>query len=218
MHFVEAKTKKMIFFIGAIFVGVIFLTSYAAFGNNNSGNASTTTVKAAAPQPTIFATGYANAVVTGYAQVADVKPKNNANSTLNTLDALMSKLEANGSIDNYVYMNNSYDVYSSSLSAYALQGFLDSALNSSNSVTVGSTADILLPASISMVLYQFEPSGERSSFRQELHALPKQREEHRHQPQRDDICTHNREGRALQQPVEDKPGIITWRFQAMRGN
>lgn len=155
MHFVEAKTKKLVFFIGAIFVGIIFLTSYG-FSNNNSGNTSTTTVKAAS-QPTIFATGYANAVITGYSQVANVKPVNGSNATLNRLDAIMSKLEANGSIDNYVYVNNSYEVYGSSLSAYALQRFLSAALNSSNSVTVGSTADIMLPASISLFYTNSSP-------------------------------------------------------------
>ncbi len=46
MHFMEAKTKKMIFFIGAIFVGIIFLTSYAAFGNNGSATTVTSTVAA----------------------------------------------------------------------------------------------------------------------------------------------------------------------------
>lgn len=151
----KAKTKKLVFFIGAIFVGIIFLTSYAAF-SNNAGNTSTTTVKAA-PQPTIFATGYANATITGYVQVANVKLINSTNSTLNNLDTLMSKLEANGSINNYIYTNNSYEVYSSSLSAYALKKYLYATLNSSNSVTVGSTADIMLPASISLYYSNSSP-------------------------------------------------------------
>ncbi len=146
----EAKTKKIIFFIGAIFVGVIFLTSYAAFSNNNAGNTSTTTIKAPT-QPTIFATGHSNAIITGYGQVANVKLLNISNSTANKVDALMSALEANGSIDNYLFTNNSYEVYSSSLSAYALQGYLNANMNSSNSIAVGSTAEITIPSSI--VLY-----------------------------------------------------------------
>ena len=32
----EDKTKKIIFFIGSLFVAVIFITSYAAFGNNSN--------------------------------------------------------------------------------------------------------------------------------------------------------------------------------------
>ena len=152
----EAKTKKIIFFLGAIFVAIIFLTSYAAFSSNNTRNSSTTTIKST-PQPTIFTTGYSNATITGYGQVAEVRPLNLSNATLNNLDTLMSKLEANGSIDNYVYTNSSYEVYSSSLSPYALQNVVSNSLNSSNSVAVGSTADIVLPPSISLYYSNTSP-------------------------------------------------------------
>ncbi len=95
--------------------------------------------------------GNANALITGYSQVAYVSPLNDSNSTAGALAGLMAKLEANGSIDNYVNNNNnSYEVYSSELSAYALQEALDAKLNSNNAVIVGSTADIMLPGNLSM--------------------------------------------------------------------
>ncbi|HIH50616.1 MAG: hypothetical protein ABSE71_01655 [Candidatus Micrarchaeaceae archaeon] len=146
----EAKTKKLIFLIGAIFVGIIFLTSYAAFGNNGSATTVTSTV-AAATGPTVFATANASALITGYSQVAYVSVPNGSNSTASALAGLMSKLEANGSIDNYINNNNnSYEIYSSELSAYALQKLLYAKLGSSNEVVVGSTADIMLPGNLSM--------------------------------------------------------------------
>jgi hypothetical protein len=144
----QTKTKKIIFLVGAIFVAIIFLTSYAAFSNNNtSGTTTTSTVKQ--NQPTFFATGSASAVITNYTQVATVRILNDSNSTNDAISNLMSQLESNGSVDNYIYSNGSYDVYLATISPYGLQSIFDKSVPA-NAVSVGSTADITLPASINM--------------------------------------------------------------------
>jgi hypothetical protein len=144
----EAKTKKIIFVVGAIFVAIIFLTSYAAFSNNNTGSTSTTTVES---QATYFSTGTSNAIITNYSDIAYVTLSNSVNSSKINMTTILSGLETNGSVDNYVYTNGSYEVVLSSISAYDLQELLYKDVGSNTFVNVGATTYVELPQSV--VLY-----------------------------------------------------------------
>lgn len=142
----EAKTKKLIFFLGSIFVAIIFLTSYAAFSNNGT-NSTTTTIKS---QSTVFATGVSSAVVYNYGDVAYVSLLNSSNSSRDALTNSISQLESMGNVQNYIETNGSYQlILSSNISSYGLQQWLYGKIGS-NTVSVGSDAEIILPSSIQL--------------------------------------------------------------------
>lgn len=145
----DTKKKQLIFLVGSIFVAVIFLTSYAAFSNNNSGTTSTSTIKSS---QTFFAVGNANAVIFNYSDIAVVALSNSSNSIRDNVNTTMSQLESNGSLQDYIYSgsNNTYQVVLSTISAYGLQQLLYSNATITNSVSVGSTASILLPSTVTL--------------------------------------------------------------------
>jgi hypothetical protein len=143
----DKKRKQLIFLLGSVFVAVIFLTSYAAFSNNNGSSSSTSTVK---PSTTFFALGNSNALIINYSDIAVVIPKN-SNSSKNNVTAILSGLETNGSVQNYIYSNGSYQVVLATISAYGLQQLLYRKTGQPNSITVGSTATVFMPSNV--VLY-----------------------------------------------------------------
>jgi hypothetical protein len=142
----EEKTKKLLLLLGAFFVAVIFLTSYASFGNNSmlTTTATTTIIERSFP-----AFGNSTATVTGYGGAARVSVAANDVTASNAVSNLLSGLEANSTI-NYVGSNSSYEVYSSKIDAYSLQGLLLGAVNQSNSITVTATAEIMLPKNVTL--------------------------------------------------------------------
>jgi len=142
----DKKKKQLILFVGAIFVAVIFLSSYLSFSNNNSSSTTSTIAK---NQTTFYATGTANGIIVNYSYVALVYPKNSSNATGAALTNELSNLEANGTVQDYIYQNGSYQVILSSLSAYDLQRILQNTSGLGNT-TVGSSAKVELPASLTL--------------------------------------------------------------------
>lgn len=143
----DEKKKKFILFLGSVFVAVIFLTSYASFGNNRAMTTSATTTVIVRSFP---AFGSSTATVTGYGAAAHVGIGANASAASNAMPGLLSILQSNGTINNYIGSNRSYEVYSSKIDAYALQGLLRSAVNQSNAITVTATAYIRLPQNLTL--------------------------------------------------------------------
>lgn len=99
--------KKRIFqILSSIFVAVIFVASYAAFGNNNGSSLqqSTTTIL----QRTTPGFGTTNAVVYGYGQqmYVTIGCSNSSlkNSTIAEVSNVLSQMLLNGSIN--IYNNN----------------------------------------------------------------------------------------------------------------
>lgn len=142
----EEKTKKTIFFIGSIFVAVIFVTSYAAFSNNGSGaSASTTTIGAA---NTVYVFGTANGIIVNYSYSAYVTVANKSQAT--SINATLGALEANGTVSNFVLLNSTtYQAILSTINTYQFYLYLSQSLNDSN-VPVEGYAYVQLPATISM--------------------------------------------------------------------
>jgi hypothetical protein len=155
LYLMDTKTKKLVFLIGAILIAVIFITSYAAFSSNNTASTTTTTVKSV---ESFFATGSSNAIITNYSDIAYVVISNSTNFTKEntTITTELNSLESNGSIDNYINTNNSYQVVLSSVSAYDVQQLLYKDLGTQNTIKVGSTAYITLPPTITL-FYNNQP-------------------------------------------------------------
>jgi hypothetical protein len=144
----DAKRKQLVFLVGSILVAVIFLSSYAAFGNNGTATASTTTVKA---QTTYFATGSSNGTITNYSDVATLTLYNSSNTLKTSVINLISHLEANGTVQNYAASNGSYEIVLASISPYDLQQFLYNKTNStSNSLGIAATSYVELPQNITL--------------------------------------------------------------------
>ena len=142
----EQKTKRYVFLIGSIIVAVIFISSYAAFSNN--GTPSTTTTIAKQVQ-TIFITGYSNATITNYSDIAVVSLLNSSPQLRNQLNSTLSDLQNNGSVVESIFTNDSYQGSSfTGISPYSLEQIIYSKINQTNSINVGATADVELPSTI----------------------------------------------------------------------
>ncbi|MCW6160318.1 MAG: hypothetical protein LVQ95_04500 [Candidatus Micrarchaeales archaeon] len=143
----EEKKKKIVTFIGTLFVAIMFVGSYAAF-NNNSGNSSTstatTTVQGGA---TYFVSGNANAVVTGYSQLATVSLESNNTALSSLASNELAQLQNNGSISNYVAQGNGFQIFTQNMNAYKLQQLLASKLGSAN-VSVNASTSFSLPRTL----------------------------------------------------------------------
>ncbi|MDE1865290.1 MAG: hypothetical protein KGH94_01465 [Candidatus Micrarchaeota archaeon] len=141
----EDKTKRIVIFLGSLFAAIIFVSSYAAFGNNSTGTSTTTTVSSA---NTIPVYGSANAVIVNYSYSAYVGVSNKIELT--ALNKTLGDLEANGSVSNYVPFNStSYQALLSGINAYQLYTYLSNALNATD-VSVGAGAFVNLPARVNM--------------------------------------------------------------------
>lgn len=143
----DRKLRNIVLLLGAIFVAGIFLSSYASFNDNNLGNSSTTTTIKSVQ--TVYAAGNANAIITNYSDIAYVSLNNNSNATSNTVTSLLSTLEADGSVQNYIYTNSSFEVVLANLSAYGLQQMVFNQTRS-NTINVGATTDIMLPTNVTL--------------------------------------------------------------------
>ena len=143
----DQKKKRILLFLGSLFVAVIFLSSYASFGSSMSHSTTTTTVGAVRTYP---AFGSSSANIIGYGPAAFVRLNSSTMATTDQITKLLSKMETNGSINSYIGSNQSYEVYVASIDAYSLQNILQSALNNSVGMNVSSDANLLLPSNITL--------------------------------------------------------------------
>ena len=144
----DEKGKKLVYFIGMLFVAVAFISSYAAVGNN--GVTTATSTSTVAPSRTYFVSGAANGIVSGYSNGATLTLEN-ASFSAGAANALMA-LERNGSISSYIDLSGSYQVLLASMNAYSLQQAMDTLLNSGNATSVNASTYVALPRSIDLYL------------------------------------------------------------------
>jgi hypothetical protein len=92
------EKKKLIELLAAVFIAVIFVSSYAAFGNSGGiAKTSTTTIPG-----TIQIHGSAQGSIVSYGDVLDVNVScANASAVSGSLSGYLAALEKNGSIDNF---------------------------------------------------------------------------------------------------------------------
>lgn len=141
------KMKKFVITAGSVLVGIMFIASYTALGNNNPGSTTvaTTTVASGA---TYYVTGSANGIVAGYADLATIAFAKNSSSVSSQVGNFLSTLETNGSISNYISQGNGYEVFTGSLDAYQLQQAVYRNLSSNSIAIVNATSTVTLPRSI----------------------------------------------------------------------
>ncbi len=135
----------------AIFVAVIFISSYVSLVNYNTPQNATTTLPA-----TIYAQGVANAILSGYggALYLNITCKNHtyAAETVNTLTVYLNRLEDNNSILNYFNSGWNISVAPENMSTYSVYNGAIAQLNGDESACVAgyATAFAKLPQTVYM--------------------------------------------------------------------
>ncbi len=147
---VSENKKKKIMFIGSMIVALMFISSYASFGNNNISTSTTTVQKTNGPE--YYVSGKVNATVIGYSQNALLKVSNNSSSIQKGIVSILSKMEANGSISNYAQTTVGYDIVTGTMNAYALQHYFSNSYGISN-VSVSSKSTVRLPSATTLYYY-----------------------------------------------------------------
>lgn len=140
------KTKNLILLLGAVFVAIIFLSSYLSFNNNNAASTSTSTIKNV---QTVYASGAANGIISNYSGIVYIT-SNYTNSTKSDVANALLNLQSSGAVQSYVYLNNTFQVILGNVSAYTFQQTLYNNTGLGNSIGVGSTTYVTLPSSITL--------------------------------------------------------------------
>ncbi len=144
--------KKMIEFIGALFVAAIFLTSYAAFSSNNSAANTASTSSTVA---TYYAVGNTNAAITGYNNTLFVNVSCKGalqNQTFNKINAIATQLENNGSVLTYSSSGSGFQIGPQNMNSKSIYDYMYTKLgsNSTNCTVFSTTATVELPGLIQM--------------------------------------------------------------------
>ena len=141
----------MIEFVGALFVAVIFLTSYAAFSSNSAA----TTTSTSSTVATYYAVGSTNAAITGYNNTlfVNVSCKGTLqNQTFDKINAIATQLENNGSVLTYSSSGNSFQIGPQNMNSKSIYEYMYAKLssNSTNCTVFSTTATVELPGLIQM--------------------------------------------------------------------
>lgn len=147
----NSKTKKLLIFLGTLFVAISFISGYASVNNNyNISSTSTTSVPAKAD----FASGVVNGIVSGYSNSATLRLNGStANSnTANEVSGLLVELQDNGTINSYDNngFNNSYQVFLSTINAYQFAELVNSKLSSNTITIVNASSTVTLPSKVTL--------------------------------------------------------------------
>jgi len=145
------KRKKQLLAIGSIFIAVIFLSSYASFGNNNMGQTTSTTT--ISNMQTYFVSAEAiNAIVSNYSRSLNITLINASqnSSAHDMISSMLGNLQSNGSVLNYFYNLGKYTVYlGSGIDAYGVQSLLNNTVNNKN-FRVKATTYVTLPSTLKL--------------------------------------------------------------------
>lgn len=141
------EKKKLAQAIGAIFVALIFLSSYATMGSKGGGSTPTTTV----PQvQTVYATARGAATVASYGSVMEINIScANVTTVFDKINSILSSMQSNGTIANFYYQQASQILVqagSASNSSFTLYKQLANAIGDGFvCTTFSSSAGIQLP-------------------------------------------------------------------------
>lgn len=145
----EAKKRNKLTTVAMILVAIIFLTSYGAYANNNTGQTTSTTT--AVNQQTYLVTGVVNAIVRNYSVNLNIVLLNTSqNSSVgDKISNILGNLQSNGSVLNYIYNLGAYQVYlGDSINAYELQSLLNESVGSKY-FRINTTTLVVLPNPVS---------------------------------------------------------------------
>jgi hypothetical protein len=144
--------KKIMQMLLLVFVAVIFLTAYASFDSFNSQQQQTSSTTSVVPS-TAYASGFANATLSGYENITTVSVTCKAASPLTlSLQSALSGLEANSSVLSYYQSQGQFIIENGNMPVPAFYSYLMSGLNatSRNCTSVLTGINAVLPQVISL--------------------------------------------------------------------
>lgn len=140
--------KRLIELLGAIFVAVIFLTSYASFGTRNSQVPKTTTTVIS---NAFYSTSTVDAAITGYGPALTINVScSNASKVYGQVNNILLNYEKNGSVNTYFPQgSNQFQIESGMRSSYAIYLSMKQSLGSNATCIVANpTFFIQLPSTV----------------------------------------------------------------------
>jgi hypothetical protein len=148
--------RRIAMAIGAIFIGLIFLSSYFTLHNLSTGSSGAATNKTITPQ-TLFGVATANAVFSGYNNTLNiaVSCSNSTSTAVNTkISQFISAMENNNSVYNSYSLPNETTVQPGTMSIPALYRFFSNNLNKTefSCLTFSSEANITLPQELNIFI------------------------------------------------------------------
>jgi len=140
--------KKIIEFLGAIFVAAIFITSYASFGTRTSQGQKTTTT---AINNAFYSRATVAAAITGYGPALTINVScSNASKVYEQVNNILLNYEKNGSVNTYFSQgSNQFQIESGTLSSYAIYLSMKQGLGSNATCIVANpTFFVQLPSTV----------------------------------------------------------------------
>ena len=140
------ERKKLIELIGAVFIAVIFLSSYVSLSIFTNSKTTTTVL-----QNTVFASGFTNTIITGYGQIVNINVQCSnsmvSDNTSSFIGNAMTGLENNDSISNYYTIGDKITVQSGTKNAYQIYNYTKKELTyaSDNCTSFSGTGMVALP-------------------------------------------------------------------------
>lgn len=148
--------RKIAMAIAALFIGLIFLSSYFTLRNLSVGSTGTATNNTVVPQ-TVYGVATANAIFSSYNNTLSIAVSctNSSSTPVDTkISQYISSMEGNNSIYNSYSLPNETVIQPGTMNATKLYKFFSSNLNSTafSCLTFSSEANILLPAELNLFI------------------------------------------------------------------
>ena len=143
--------KQISQFLVALFVAVIFITSYAAFSSFGGTPVTTTKTGHTAP-PTLYAAGIANATLVNYTPTLNltVNCKNTSTNVSAKVTALLNKLQANGSVSSVYTFGKNSTLLDGNDNTIQLYHLISANTNSSSCLSYSTGGEVRLPRVIKL--------------------------------------------------------------------
>ncbi|MGC8479118.1 MAG: hypothetical protein ACP5M9_00400 [Candidatus Micrarchaeia archaeon] len=148
------EKKKMLQVILSIFIGVIFISSYAVLANLQTSTTSKTASSSNSTLPTaqtIYVSGTSNAIIDNYTGISTISV--NCNNTKNTnktnsyLTNKLTQLEGNNSVSTFYQTQNIFNIDLGTLSPLGLYNTISSTYNKTltSCMAFNAAAQLLVP-------------------------------------------------------------------------
>jgi hypothetical protein len=146
--------RKLAMAIGAIFIGLIFLSSYFTLHNLSNGSTNSQKNTTTTPQ-TVYGVATANAIFSGYNNTLSIAVSCNNSAPVDTkLSQFISAMEQNNTIYNSYSLPNETVVEPGSMNTSDLYTFFSHNLNTTafSCLTFSSEALVLLPQELNVFI------------------------------------------------------------------
>ncbi len=148
------QKKKIAEFLVALFVAIIFITSYLASANLGSSLGSNSTKGKGTPQ-TVYAIGFANGTISNYTDTLNVSVlcgSPNSAKAIGNLTNEVGRLEANHSVSTYFQAGNNITILSGSEETNSIYSRLYKSIDTAqaNCTTFSTGAVVLLPSQVKL--------------------------------------------------------------------